>query len=776
MLSRYAAGELDDDDFRRVDSHVVACVDCTDRMNAFESKSDAELRSLLQTELGDPTSFHSARYDRLLAKLQAIPEVSSTNALAAGESSNWHVHELIGSQLGDFRIDRLLGQGGMGVVYEARQLSLGRRVALKVLPRQMLARSRVKDRFEREVKVVASLHHTNIVPVFGFGEQDGWFYYVMQYIAGRPLSRVIAERREGPRARTAVSEECDATDHHWRCVARVGAQVGWALAHAHEHGVLHRDIKPSNLLLEDSGVVWVTDFGLAKCDQHPDLTETREVLGTLRYLPPESLEGDADEWGDIYSLGLTLYELATGRPALGEVNRYRLLRSITAFEIERLDSAAPGIPRDLATIIHKSMERDAKLRYSSARELVDDLQRFLDNEPIRARRASTAERLTRWVRKNRALTVSLAATLVTVIVALTISIGATIYFYQAERDKTALAAELQKSLEEEARQRQQAETIVRYLEAIFEPAELIAERPNVTVREALERATDKLDPREITDPHTRYKLYEVYGRAYYSSGQYEPAIEMYELAIESLKVPNERITPELLATKAALAETLARSGRLVEAVELGDEVAESLADRLGEDHIDTINQRLWVVLNRDDTETLAKLVVRVHPRVAVTNDAIGDISDAHRSAIEHLGLAYLKLKEYQKAEQLYAGFIEQARREVDTRSQEAVLTLLKAAWLFRASGRFEQAYEFDQDAVEIGELRLGEFHNATLWAMDMLWRIYQETGGLEQAKRVADRMMPLCRAKLGSEHDEVARLETRYDVLVGRLAEARVAE
>ncbi|MCA9164056.1 MAG: protein kinase [Planctomycetales bacterium] len=775
-MSSYAAGELGDEDFARVDSHVVACADCARRVQELESRSDGELKLLLRDELGDPTSFYSSRYDRLLAKLQAIQEEGTTSVLAAGAPRSWDYRELIGTRLGDFRIDRLLGQGGMGVVYEAHQLSLGRKVALKVLPRQMLARSRVKERFEREVKVVANLHHTNIVPVFGFGEQDGLFYYVMQYIAGCPLSRVIAERRECD-SREEVPRRDDGTeDARWRFIARVGAQVGWALSHAHQHGVLHRDIKPSNLLLDESGVVWVADFGLAKCEQHPELTETQEVLGTLRYLPPEVLEGRADERGDIYSLGLTLYELALGRPAYGEVERYRLLRSIMSFEVERLETALPDVPRDLATIIHKSIERDPADRYTSAREFAEDLQRFLDDQPIRARRASSAERLRRWIRNNRVLATSLAATLLTLLVALSVSIGASLYFYRLEQDKAALAAKLQLSLEEEARQRQQAETITEYLETIFKPDEPIAERPDITLQEALMRATEALDPATVEDSRTRYKLFNVYGRAFYSLGNYESAIKLYEQAIVAIEPADESMTSDLLATKMALAEALTRVGKHEQGITLGQEVADALAARHGEEYLETINQRLWVALQQDDSQHLANLASRVHPLVAVAKEDVGDVGESRRWAIEQLGMAYLKLGEYEKAEFLYEGFIERARHEVDSNPQETVLTFLKAAWMFRVGGRNERAYRYGREAVEIGQQRLGESHNATLWAMDMLWRIYQETGELDRARQVADELMRRCRTKFGSEHDEVARLEARYGQLTERLAESVVGE
>jgi tetratricopeptide (TPR) repeat protein len=183
-------------------------------------------------------------------------------------------------------------------------------------------------------------------------------------------------------------------------VARIGVQVADALHHAHAQGVLHRDIKPSNLLLDTAGVVWVTDFGLAKADDQQDLTHTGDVLGTLRYMPPEAFDGRTDARGDVYSLGLTLYEMLGMRPAFDEKERNRLIKQVTTGEPARLDRIKPELPRDLVTIVHKAIERDPAQRYPTAAELMTDLQRFLDDEPIQARRQSHWERYRRWARRN----------------------------------------------------------------------------------------------------------------------------------------------------------------------------------------------------------------------------------------------------------------------------------------------------------------------------------------------------------------------------------------
>ena len=292
-------------------------------------------------------------------------------------------------QLGDYRIVREIGRGGMGIIYEAEQITLKRRVALKVLSVGTSESAKQLERFQREAEAVARLHHTNIVPVFGSGSQEGVHYFAMQLIDGEPLSKL--------------------PDMTFDEIARLGMQVASALAYAHSHGVLHRDVKPSNLLRDRNGEVWVTDFGLAKLSDVGELTQTGDIMGTLKYMAPEQLEGRADERTDIYSLGLTLYELATRQPAF-DISK-SLANRIRNHEFPSPRSVNADVPRDLETIILKATASEPQHRYATASQLADDLRCFLEDRPIAARRASNVERLRRWMHRNPALAASLLATI-----------------------------------------------------------------------------------------------------------------------------------------------------------------------------------------------------------------------------------------------------------------------------------------------------------------------------------------------------------------------------
>ncbi|MCA9139833.1 MAG: serine/threonine protein kinase [Planctomycetales bacterium] len=485
-----------------------------------------EIRELLPTLL-------------IMERARDLEEADDSDSLARRNP------EMMGRVLGDYRIIRQIGRGGMGVVYEAEQVSLSRRVALKVLPQQFLVDSKQRHRFEREARAAAKLHHTNIVPVFGFGSHEGISYFVMQYIHGLGLDEVLEElkrlrtarggesdgdlSRRGSTNRSAsflahsiqsgefgvdhVSETAvpdpehrdrvsriDASDSvgvadatsesgrtactsndlaggsesarelvsdmltrsgssvsgligsdsssgsgsgknaYWQSVARIGIQVADALHYAHQQGVTHRDIKPGNLLLDLSNTVWVTDFGLAKAEDQHNLTHTGDILGTLRYMPPEAFEGKSDFRSDVYSLGITLYELATLKAAFEDSDRRVLMRRITEGDIPRIPS---DTPRDLATIIHKAIERDPDHRYQSAQQLKEDLIHFCNDDAIQARPPSPLEHVLRWSRRNRALAASLTGIATLLMTIASIMSYAAVYYRRQQSIQAGLYSESQ---------------------------------------------------------------------------------------------------------------------------------------------------------------------------------------------------------------------------------------------------------------------------------------------------------------------------------------------
>jgi tetratricopeptide (TPR) repeat protein len=357
----------------------------------------------------------------------------------------------------------------MGVVYEAEQLSLGRRVAVKVLPLASTMDPRHLQRFQNEARAAASLEHPHIVPVHGVGCERGVHYYAMRFIDGQSLAELIAAQnpaspgRLPPPAGIDTQPEAAAPTQatprgaaYFRRVAEWGIQAAEALEYAHGLGIVHRDVKPGNLLIDGQGKLWVTDFGLARTAADTGLTMTGDLLGTLRYMSPEQAlarHGLVDHRTDVYSLGATLFELLTGRPAAGGQERQEILRHIADEEPRQPRALDRTIPADLETIVLKTLVKEPGERYATAHELAEDLKRFVENKPIQARRASLAQRGQKWARRHRAVMASVA---VCCLVALVASLVATVAIWQEQRETEAAYQEAEQQRQEAVGQRHEA--------------------------------------------------------------------------------------------------------------------------------------------------------------------------------------------------------------------------------------------------------------------------------------------------------------------------------
>ncbi len=300
-----------------------------------------------------------------------------------------------GQEIGGYSIVREVGRGGMGVVYEALQRSLDRRVALKVLPFGALLSSTAAERFAREAATAGRLHHTNIVPVHDIGEEQGIHYFAMQYIEGSSLSQHVKEMR---------GEGTEPDLEYCRRVASWGRQVADALAYAHDEGIIHRDIKPSNLLLDFRDNVWVTDFGLARAEANATITVTGDVIGSARYMSPEQASGGrrpVDKRTDIFSLGITLFEILTRTKAFDAESREAVLNQVVTRQLPMLRKVSPSIPKDLETIVAKCLEKEPAMRYATARDLAEDCRRFVAGEPILTRRTPIVVKTIRFLNRHR---------------------------------------------------------------------------------------------------------------------------------------------------------------------------------------------------------------------------------------------------------------------------------------------------------------------------------------------------------------------------------------
>jgi eukaryotic-like serine/threonine-protein kinase len=369
-------------------------------------------------------------------------------------------------RLGDFQLLHELGSGGMGFVYEAEQLSMGRRVALKILPLAGALQQKSLQRFRNEVRAAAMLDHPHIVSVYSIGEERGVHYYAMQLIHGQTLADVIERlsqplfsesplngntisrilradppvpptsgmestcefnpenddryaaglltTRAGVKDGIGTTASLTPTSDFFRSVAELGVQGAEALQHAHEQGVIHRDIKPGNLMLDAQAQLYVTDFGLARIETDTRVTMTGDLLGTLRYMSPEQTLGKGvvvDHRSDIYSLGVTLYELLALRPAFDGSNRQELLNQIALDDPPQLRKVNRFVPRELETIIHKAIAKRPDDRYLTAQDFAEDLKCFLLDRPIKAKPASRFDQARKWARRHKEMVAAVGATL-----------------------------------------------------------------------------------------------------------------------------------------------------------------------------------------------------------------------------------------------------------------------------------------------------------------------------------------------------------------------------
>jgi serine/threonine protein kinase/Flp pilus assembly protein TadD len=295
--------------------------------------------------------------------------------------------------LGDFRLLREIGRGGMGVVYEARQLSLDRRVALKVLPPHMTQRPSTVARFRREAAVIAGLDHPNIVRVLAVGQDGDTHWFAMEFVEGTTLDRLLRER--GPPG--------DLSPGWTRRAVEIAAQIADALEHAHRAGIVHRDVKPANILLRRDGSAVLSDFGLARDDDVPSVTVPGRWAGTPFYMSPEQAAGnrdDLDHRSDLFSLGVTLYEMLTARRPFEGDTTEAVLEAIRTREAPNPRRYHATLSKDLAAVVLKAMEKEPHRRYATARDFADDMRAWLELRPVQARAVSTLVRLRRWSRRE----------------------------------------------------------------------------------------------------------------------------------------------------------------------------------------------------------------------------------------------------------------------------------------------------------------------------------------------------------------------------------------
>jgi serine/threonine protein kinase/CHAT domain-containing protein/tetratricopeptide (TPR) repeat protein len=628
------------------------------------------------------------------------------------------------AEVGKYKIAGLLGQGGMGRVYKAYDSELDRPVALKIPSNAALASGHCLDRFLREARISARLHHPSVVPVHDVGQMGDVPYLVSQFVRGETLDRRI---REGPLAP--------------RDAASLIVEVADALDHIHRAGVVHRDIKPSNIMLDEAGRIMITDFGLAKMeDGEASITFPGTVMGTLPYMSPEQISLGAhavDRRSDIYSLGVVLYQLLTGRRPIEVTQRSDLVgwfNSITHEEPRPLRQLNRAVDRDLEIICLKCLQKDPERRYATAGELAEDLRRYLTSEPITARPLTPWQRAAKWARRQPAIAALIALSCVLVLVVLASSHVVLVARRQVldlarERDRrmdaawanlearrraldaTSASLEARRraldaawaSLEDRRRALDLARERGRALASHEEAQKVLGGGPADTINVYAAPATN-------LDPGAR--------------GKYAEAEPLFQQALTIRRwLPGE-------------SHPSVAQGDYTRALEGFQKALEIRRAALGEDHPDVadIYHNIAVVYRAQGDYTRA--LEADQKAMAIREKVLGVDHPSYATSLNNLAGLYRDMGEYARAEPLFRQALEITKKAVGEGHPSYATGLDNLAGLYRDMGEYARAEPLFRQALEITKKAVGEGHPLTARSSNNLAVNLQAQGNYAEAEVV----------------------------------------
>jgi tetratricopeptide (TPR) repeat protein len=642
---------------------------------------------------------------------------------------------------GDYELVEEIARGGMGVVYRARQVSLNRLVALKMIAAGQLATPASVQRFRTEAEAAARLDHPHIVPIYEVGEYEGQHYFSMKLVEGGTVADLSPRPKvQGPKSREASSESKAHSPQSTESAARLVATVARAVHYAHQRGILHRDLKPTNILLDSQGEPHVTDFGLAKlAEDDSSLTLSSVILGTPAYMAPEQAAGGAKQLttaADIYSLGAILYELLTGQPPFRAETAVETLRRVCQEEPTRPSSLNRGVDRDLETICLKCLGKDPQKRYGSAELLAQDPDHWSNGEPIVARPVGTAERAWRWCRRRPVVAGLSAAVLFSLVAGLVVSN----WFYL--REKTAEQKQAKALLQAQASEKQ-ARAVNRFLrdQFLFQATpELNASGRKITMQEVLERATSllEMDSEIAQQPELEASLRLDFGMAYEALGDLPRSKRLLRRAFELRRSTLGPTNRETMAAEYRLARFLLIEAREFAELEgLYKEVWEGRRQLLGAEHPDTVDAMegyevaLFEQGRLAEAETLARQILPIRERDNGIN------SWAASSALLNLSGPLGLLGDHAEAERLCREAVCRGRREGDLNSRPYFFATKELANQRLLQSDPQEAEKLLSNVLPSVTEQFGAEHPVTLWMQRVLARALAEQGRLAEAEALA---------------------------------------
>jgi serine/threonine protein kinase/tetratricopeptide (TPR) repeat protein len=708
---------------------------------------------------------HADELRRLLPSMRMLVSLQASEA-GCGVTSGSDLNR----ELGDFRILRELGRGGMGVVYEAEQLSLGsRRVALKVLPFAGMLDDRQLRRFKLEAAAAAILKHPHIVSIISIGFDRGVNYYAMELIEGLSLADLIESRKatkaktERPAKSAADTPHAlhDTTARHtdfFRAVATLGVQAAEALDHAHQQGIVHRDVKPSNLMLDAAGNVFVTDFGLAHIEASPGITLTGDLIGTLRYMSPEQASGRnayVDPRTDVYSLGATLYELATDRPAVQGQDRATMVREIVETEPASPRTHTPAMSVDLETILLKCLAKEPSARYETAKALADDLRRFLDQKPIVARRPRLFDTLAKSARRHKVVVAATAIVIATLVAGV---VGTSLGWLRAERAEQTAKDERDRADDAKRLAEEEAEAS-RAVSQFLEEALLLQASPdfnpvvaNLTVKELLDRASSTIETSFSGRPKSEAAIRKTMGDAYTALGEYSAAQLHLERAYALYKQEDGERGIQTLDTLSNLAEAYRSQGDLEKAEPLATMAVDLSREVLGEAHPDTLvsmNNLATIYFHLDKPD----LAQRLFESVLAEYESRGERSSQDGvSTMNNLATLYSKQGRDDEAGRLLKECLELSEVGLGPEHPETLISLNNLAVFYKDQRRYAEAEPLFLRGLDLRSRVNGEDAPATLVAMNNLASLWHDRGELTRAESLFTDTLERVRRVEGPTH------------------------
>jgi eukaryotic-like serine/threonine-protein kinase len=648
------------------------------------------------------------------------------------------------SRIGRYRILRLLGEGGMGAVYEAEQAFPQRTVALKVI-RAGYANSEMIRRFENEAQALGRLQHPGIAQIYEAGTAETPFgrqpYLAMELVRGQSLLEYCHTRRLDLGQRLELMAKiCDAVQH------------------AHQRALIHRDLKPANILVDESGQPHVLDFGVARLtdsDAYVTLqTNFGQIVGTLAYMSPEQVLGDPaeiDTRSDVYALGMILYEVLAGKPpyAIGR-QLTEVVRTIREEEPTALRAVNRAYRGDIEIIVGKALEKDKTRRYASAAELAADLRRHLHDEPIMARPPSASYQLRKFARRHKALVLSAAVVFVVLVAGVVTSTWQAVKARRAEamaRQQSAIAQAVTDFLQHD---------VLAQASANAQAGQSARPDPDLKVRTALDRAAVRIDGKFGTQPEVEAAIRETMGRTYAELAQYAESRKQLEHTLELERRIWGPEDPRTLSTQNQLGRTAWHEGKFAEAERLLGGALEIQRKVLGPEHPDTLfcMNNLGNVYRAQGKDGQAEAVYSRN--LEIQRRVLGPEHPDTVISMNNLANVYWSRGKYGEAETLYSRNLEIQRRVLGPEHPDTLLSMGNLADTYVRQGKHAQAEPLFSQTLEISRRVLGPEHPRTLAVLADVASMHQRRGEFALAEDLAAQVLAGRRRALGSGHPDTA--------------------